>query len=343
MSGGWQELLAHAPLADERNDVQYFEVDTRRLLHPSRTPGVPFDLALNPYLNCELDCAYCYAREFSDKREAGRGRFAREVYAKREGPRLLREEVLRLGRAGLAGKEVALGTATDPYQPYERRSKLTRALLEVLSTVEDLRLSITTKSDLVLRDLDVLKGIARRGHVQVNLTVTTIDRDLARSLEPRAPTPEKRLAAVRTLTRAGIPAGVFCMPVLPELTDAPRDLRAIVCAAREAGARWFAARVLFLKGEAVRAAFFEWLARARPDLVTKYQRLYRGTSAPDAIIDRVDRLVDALRQQYRLPEEQAWPPLKEGPVQLSLFEQPAPEPRAARPLPVVAEEEVESA
>lgn len=346
---GWQEILSSAPRADERNDVEYFEVESRRVLNPARLPWLPFDLTLNPYLQCELGCAYCYAREHADRRARGaggpdRGAFDRRIYAKTGAPAVLRDELARLSRlGGLGGKEIALGTATDPYQPYERRARLTRALLEVFATVEDVRLSITTKSDLVLRDLDVLQAIGRKGHVQVNVTITTVDRDLARSLEPRAPTPARRLRAVEGLARAGVPVGVFCMPVLPELTEASRDLRAIVCAAREAGAAWFAANVLFLRGEAVRAAFFAWLEGAFPALVPRYRRLYQGPSAPEAITDRVTRVVEALRRQYGLPPHVPWPAPRAGPRQLSLFEAaPSVEPlapaerRPGRALPVLS-------
>lgn len=319
---GWQEILSAAPQADERNDVRYFDVEARRVLNPARAPWLPFDLTLNPYLQCEVGCTYCYAREHADRRLGGPSEFDRRVYVKSGAPAVLRAELARLSRVGgLAGKEIALGTATDPYQPHERRVRLTRALLEVFATVDDVRLSITTKSDLVLRDVDVLAEIARRGHVRVNVTVTTVDRDLARSLEPRAPTPARRLRAVERLARAGIPAGVFCMPVLPEITDAPRDLRAVVCEARQAGARWLAAGVLFLRGEAVRASFFAWLDRAFPALSARYRRLYRGTSAPEGVVDRITRLVDALRRQYALPDHLPFPEPRAGPRQLSLFEQ----------------------
>lgn len=350
---GWQEILANSPQADERNDVRYYEVPARRVLNPSRAPALPFDLTLNPYLNCEVGCTYCYARDFSERRAPGApagpdGTFERDIYAKTGAPAVLRDDLARLARQGaLAGKHIALGTATDPYQPYERRARVTRGLLEVFATIDDLRLSITTKSDLVLRDVDVLQEIARRGHVQVNVTITTTDRDLARSLEPRAPTPARRLHAVQGLTRAGIAAGVFCMPVLPDITDAPRELRALVCAAREAGARWFDANLLFLRGDAVRAAFFAWLQRAFPALVPRYLRMYRAASEPpEAVVDRVTRLVDALRRQYGLPEDHAFPPLSASaqPQQLSLFDAPAaPEVAMVRRLPLVGDDRAASA
>lgn len=357
-SGGWARILAQAPQTDERNDVRYLDVAARRVLNPARA-GLGFEMTLNPYLNCELGCAYCYAREFSDKRQ-GPARaevFDRVIYAKTGAPDLLRQELGRLAASGgLAGKEIALGSATDPYQPYERRALLTRALLEVMAGFEGVRLSVTTKSDLVTRDIDLLQEIARRGQVQVNMTITTIDRDLARSLEPRAPTPAKRLAAVERLSRAGLPAGVLCMPLLPDISDAPRDVRAILCATKEAGGKWFATRVLFLKGDAVRVAFFEWLLRAFPALVPRYRRWFAGVSAPDAIIDRTQRLTDALRRQYGLPAEVEWPRLPVStPRQLSLFDAPGPPARepapvrvpsarpTARPLPVVGDERAASA
>ena len=331
----WQAMLGAAPLVEQRNGVEYFEVPCRSLLNRVRGSELPFERTINPYLNCEVGCGYCYARDFTEKRQgpAAPDAFERRIYAKRDAPAVLRAELARLRRAGELERPIALGTATDPYQPIERRRRLTRALLEVLAREQGLRLSITTKSDLVLRDLDLLRTIAERGHLRVNLTVTSVDRDLAQSLEPRAPIPSKRLRAVEVLARAGIVAGVFCMPILPDITCEPRALRRLVCAAKQSGAAFLAARVLTLR-PGVRPAFFAWLRGARPGLVRRYERMYaQGANPPLWVRERIEQVMLTLRAQYRLPEDAPFPePEASGARQLELFAEPAAAPeRGPRP------------
>jgi len=169
--------------------------------------------------------------------------FERKIYVKQDaGPLAGRD----LGMEKVQGEHIAIGTATDPYQPAEREFGTTRAILEQMATRKGLSVSITTKSNQVVRDLDLLLRIAAHSTVHVNLSITTLRPRLARMLEPRAPRPDLRLEAVRELRNAGIAAGVFAMPVLPGLTDAEADLDALACASRDAGAQWFAARVLYL-------------------------------------------------------------------------------------------------
>jgi len=348
----WPELLAQAPEVAARNDARYFAVGCGRVLNPVRVPGLPFDLSANPYLNCEVGCHYCYAREFAGKRQGPLSlAFDRDVYAKEDAPAVLRRELARLAASDRLSRPVALGTATDPYQPVERERGLTRRLLEVFLDAaarvpreRGLRLSVTTKSALVLRDLDLLKELDRAGHLRLNVTVTTTDRELARSLEPRAPTPALRLEALERLARAGIPTGVFAMPILPEITCDTRGLRRLMCEAKAAGAGWLSARVLFLRG-AARPAFFEWLSAERPSLVGLYRRYYgRSATPPDAVVERIRRTVDVLRRQYGLPAALDLPPApppRAGPDQLDLFgpagasDRPR-RVRRGRPLPRVA-------
>ena len=335
----WKTILSEAEPVDGRNGVSYYAVDTQRVLNRVSSPRLPFDLSLNPYLNCELGCAYCYARDFSHKRQGGEGSFDREICAKRGAAEVLRRELQRLRRTERLGTPIALGTATDPYQPAERRSRVTRELLEVMAEFGGVSVAITTKSDLVLRDLDVLSDLARRGRVRVNMSVTTPDRDLARTLEPRAQTPRKRLAAVERLARAGILTGVFCMPILPNITDGSRDLRTLVYESTVEGASYFATRVLELRA-GVRPAFFAWLQRERPALVARYRRRYaRGANGPRDEAERIERLVSFLRRQYGIP---AFVPFEAPPpcqnAQLELFGgDPAPQdpPRPTRRLPTV--------
>ena len=140
----WRRILADAPEVDGRNGVTYFEVDAKRVLNPVKLTTLPFELSLNPYLNCEIGCTYCFAREFSSKRQEGLGSFEREIYAKSGAPRLLARELARLERAGRLGKPIALGTATDPYQPMEKRTRLTRSTKKSKSGVEASRSWICT-------------------------------------------------------------------------------------------------------------------------------------------------------------------------------------------------------
>jgi DNA repair photolyase len=266
----------------------------------ARPRDLQLELGLDPYLHCD----------------PARGAPAPDVDA----PALLRQEVARLARLGRSGRVVALGTEADPYHPLERRARVTRGLLEVLATLDGARLVVTTRSDLVLRDVDVLREIGRRGHVRVNVTVTTVDRDLARLLEPGAPTPRKRLEGLAGLVSAGVPAGLLATPVLPGITDAPRDLRALVCEAQTAGARWFGARALALH-PGVRIEFFEWLARNRPDLVTRYHRWYRSERPAPSVSERIERTLEALRHQYGIAGSVPMPDdAQPAPRQMSLFE-----------------------
>ena len=220
---------------------------------------MPFTWTINPYRGCEFACKYCYARYTHEFMELSDAEFEQKIYVKQQAAWLLRQEMKRVQ----PGEEIAIGTATDPYQPAEKHFEVTRALLAVLAEQEDRDLGIVTKSNLVLRDLDLLQRIARRNRLSVNLTVTTVDAQLARILEPRAPRPDLRLQAVGKLVEAGIPAGVIVAPVIPGITDLPRDLEAVVRATAEAGGRYIFANALFLKPCSA-AIFLPFLAEEFP-------------------------------------------------------------------------------
>jgi len=221
--------------------------------------------------------------------------FEEKIYSKERAAAILKEELRRDPGGG-----IAIGTATDPYQPAERLFRTTRGILETLAGFRGLRVSITTKSDLVARDLDVLQDIARGNGLQINMTITTLRTELARLLEPRAPRPDVRLAAVSAIARAGIPVAVFAMPVLPSITDDPKDLEAVARAAAEAGASHFAASVLFLMPSAQKA-FLPFLEKEFPELAENYQRLYsRGAYLRGAYAEKIQRLARELREKYRL-------------------------------------------
>jgi DNA repair photolyase len=221
--------------------------------------------------------------------------FEKKIYVKLDaGPLAGRD----LGMEKVQGEHIAIGTATDPYQPAEREFGATRAILEHMAVRKGLSVSITTKSDQVLRDVDLLRRIAEHSSISVNLSITTMRTRLARILEPRAPRPDLRLEAVRQLNLAGVDAGVICAPVLPEITDRPRDLEALVKAASEAGAKYIFANPLFLKPCSA-AIFMPFLAEHFPTLVDNYKRRYESRAfLPQAYAQRLSLQMTQLRQKY---------------------------------------------
>ncbi len=236
---------------------------------------MPFGWTANPYRGCEMACRYCFARythEFLGHNEPEA--FERRIYVKLTDPGSLVAELKRARRSGLL---VALGTATDPYQPAESKFEVTRRVLEGAVKVPGVRLSITTKSTLVRRDLVLLQEIAARSEIAVNFSITTLDEALARRLEPRAPRPDLRFEAMRALAAGGILTRLFIMPVLPRLTDGETNLRALLVRAREAGAQIAESNVLFLR-PGTRETFFEFLRAEFPELVPEYERLYAGSA-----------------------------------------------------------------
>ena len=245
--------------------------------------------------------------------------FERKIYVKQQAAWMLRQDLKKVKR----GEEIAIGTATDPYQPAERRYEITRAILEEMSRHHGLELGIVTKSNLVLRDADVFREIARHNQLFVNLTVTTVNTELARVLEPRAPRPDLRLEAVRQLNLAGINAGVICAPVVPGITDAPRDLEALVKAVAEAGGKYVYANPLFLKPCSA-AVFLPFLEKEFPQLVEDYRKRYEERAfLPAAYGKRLSQLMAKLRQKHGIGREfgrrseRSHPVIED--VQMSLF------------------------
>ncbi|HEU4753591.1 MAG TPA: radical SAM protein [Armatimonadota bacterium] len=284
---GIARAAARAPEVDFRNEVEYRDLACRTLLTSVNSRRVPFDYAINPYRGCEFGCTYCYARYTHEYMELEDWLdFERKIFLKRNARDALLADLRRLD---VKGAWIAIGTATDPYQPAERRFGLTRALLEVFAARSGLRLSITTKSDLVRRDAALLAEISRRNELHVNVTITTPHYELSRRTEPRAPRPDKRLAAVRTLADAGVMAGVFVMPVLPRINDRVEDLELLVRLAKESGADYLAAQVLFLRN-CSKKRFFPFLEERFPELLPYYRRLYAGY--------RTDALAQYTRQKY---------------------------------------------
>ena len=303
------------------HEVEYFTLPVRSLLNRCNVPRMPFTWTINPYRGCEFACKYCYARythEFMEMRDGVD--FEQKIYVKQHAANLLRQELRRVKD----GEEIAIGTATDPYQPAERKFEVTRAIVEELSRHEGLEIGIITKSNLVLRDLELLRKIAASNQLFVNLTITTLDANLARILEPRAPRPDLRLGAVRALDAAGVNAGVSCAPVIPGITDSPKDLEKLVRAVAEAGGKYIFANPLFLKPCSA-AVFMPFLEKEFPQLVESYRKRYGDRAyLPESYHKRISQLMVRLREKYGMRRDYARQSKKTHPIaatekQLALF------------------------
>lgn len=300
---GIARIAAEAGSLREGHNVEYFTLGTRSLLNRVASGrNLPFTWAINPYRGCEFACKYYYARythEFMELRDGME--FERKIFVKQQAAAILHSELKKVKR----GEELAIGTATDPYQPAERRFEVTRTILEELARHAGLSIGIVTKSNMVTRDAEILRRLGEQNRVFVNVTVTTVDTELARKLEPRAPRPDLRLEAVRQLNLAGVDAGVICAPVLPEITDRPRDLEALVKAASEAGAKYIFANPLFLKPCSA-AVFFPFLEENFPSLVERYRTRYADRAfLPKGYAQRLSQLMVALRRKYGIGNRHA--------------------------------------
>jgi DNA repair photolyase len=231
---------------------------SRTIIARNDSPDIPFTQSINPYQGCEHGCVYCYARPTHAYLDLSPGLdFETKLFAKPDAAKMLDAE---LAKPGYVCDAIAMGTNTDPYQPIEREWKITRQILEVLAACEH-PVSIVTKSALVERDIDILAPMAAKNLARVYVSVTTLDRELARKLEPRAATPQRRLAAIKALAGAGIPVGVMTAPIIPQLTD--KDMEAILEAAAANGAKYAGWTMLRLPFE-VKTLFRDWLAQHYP-------------------------------------------------------------------------------
>jgi DNA repair photolyase len=293
---GIARLASQGESLREGHNVEYFTLPAKSLLNRcvSRR-GLPFAWSINPYRGCEFGCRYCYARythEFMEMRDGAE--FEQKIYVKQHTADLLRRELRRVKPA----EAIALGTATDPYQPAERRYEVTRSILEEFARHRGFELGIVTKSNLIVRDVDLLCAVAQNNALSIHITVTTLNADLARILEPRAPRPDLRMEAVRELSEAGLTVGVSCSPVLPGITDSPADLEAVVRAAAAAGARHIFAGPLFLKPCSA-AIFLPFLEQHFPQLVENYRQRYQDRSfLPPSYGKQVAELMSRLREKY---------------------------------------------
>ncbi|MFO1122668.1 MAG: PA0069 family radical SAM protein [Hyphomicrobiales bacterium] len=265
LDDGWNTLEELPPFRTE-----VYEESPKTIIARNESPDISFDRSVNPYRGCEHGCSYCYARPTHAYMGLSPGLdFESRLFAKPNAAELLRAE---LSAPGYVPRTMAIGTNTDPYQPIERSRRITRQVLEVLSEFNH-PVGIVTKSALVVRDIDILKSLAERGLVKVALSVTTLEAKLARSMEPRASTPAKRLAALEMLSAAGIPTVVMVAPIIPAVNDA--EIEAILKAASAAGAREAGYVMLRLPLE-VREVFTDWLDRTMPDRAAKVMSLVKS-------------------------------------------------------------------
>jgi DNA repair photolyase len=258
---GWAPPPSEAEVGDQELPPLKTTVTLQRsrtIIARNASPDIPFTQSINPYQGCEHGCVYCYARPTHAYLDLSPGLdFETKLFAKPDAAALL---IAELAKPGYVCDPIAMGTNTDPYQPIEREWKITRQILEVLSGCEH-PVSIVTKSALVERDIDLLAPMAAKHLARVYVSITTLDRDLARTLEPRAAAPHRRLAAVKALSDAGIPVGVMTAPIIPQLTD--KDLEAILGAASANGARYAGWTLVRLPHE-VKDLFRDWLAQHYP-------------------------------------------------------------------------------
>ena len=308
---GIAKLAADAETVRLGHNVEYFTLEARSILNRCTASRMPFTWTINPYRGCEFACKYCYARythEFMEIRDSVE--FERQIYIKQATPpadrligemkpganvrELLRRDLKKVKR----GEEIAIGTATDPYQPAERRYEVTRSLLEEFAQHSGFDIGIVTKSDLIVRDIDVLRKVAKSNRLFVNLTITTLDADLARILEPRAPRPDLRLKALQMLNVSGIDAGVICAPVLPGITDSTKSLEELVAATARAGGKYIFANPLFLKPCSA-SIFLPFLEKEFPNLAADYKQRFESKSfISGAYRRRISDLMAKLRSKY---------------------------------------------
>lgn len=295
---GIARLAAEGAVIGQKRRVEYRTLPTRKWLNRCHSERVPFHWSINPYRGCEYGCKYCYARfthEFLERRDAEA--FETEIYAKEWNAAAFRDELQSVKARHILG----IGTATDPYQPAERKFGRTRQALEAMQVLSGTSIFITTKSNLVPRDIDLLKRLAEKNEVAVTLTITTMNRELARLIEPFAPRPDLRIEAVSELARAGVPVGVIANPVMPLITDSAENLEAVATAAKRAGAYQFGANVLFLKPTAQRV-FFQFLAERFPQYLARYKSNFSASPfLRGAYPERIRELVNGIRERVGIP------------------------------------------
>jgi DNA repair photolyase len=282
--------------------TEYREEPCRSALN--RVQGMPFKWSLNPYMGCAHRCTFCYVRGFEHRADRpSDDRYGRSIRVKINVAAVLAQE---LRRPSWRRETIAVGAATDPYQPVEGRYRLTRQCLTVMRAARS-PFSIVTRGPMIVRDIDVLQAAAQRVEVDVSLSVPTLDPEIWRRTEPGTAPPRQRLRALRMLVDAGIDAGLAVAPVLPGLTDDPAGLAEVVRAARDAGATGVWCNVLYLK-PGTREHFLENLARDWPALLPRYEQLYQVRAYPEReVAEPIKARVAALRERFEVADRRARP------------------------------------
>jgi DNA repair photolyase len=313
---GLARLAAEATHADDGHLIDFRAMTARSILNKTVSKrGFKYAYSINPFRGCEFGCKYCYARytheflqpasittpprgTYDAPQQPWALAFEHEIYLKENAAWLLEQELRHFDR----NEEIAIGTATDPYQPIERRVGITRSLLEVFAKQEGLHLGIITKSNLITRDIDLFQQIAARNTLTLHVTITTTDAALARKLEPRAPRPDLRFAAVKKLSAAGLRVGILCCPLLPGINDSVPALEAVVTRAAAAGASFLAANPLFLKS-CSRPTFLSFVREHAPHLADDYNRRYATADFVDATYrNRMSSIIRQLCRKHGLGE-----------------------------------------
>jgi DNA repair photolyase len=311
----------------EFRGIECIEVEAKSIINRVPGGGLPFDWTINPYRGCTHACTYCFARPTHRYLDMDAGRdFETKIVVKVNAPDVLRRE---LAARRWKGEAIAMGTGTDPYQRVEGRYQLMRGIIRALIDARN-PFSILTKATLILRDIDLLQTAAAHAPVGAAFSIGTLDERVWRDTEPGTPHPKARIEAIRALTDAGIPTGVLMAPVLPGISDAPHQMRAVVEAALAAGATHVSPILLHLR-PGVREEFMPWLEQHHPELVERYETLYRRAYAPPderrRTAGQVSRIVASSRRRWpersgdgaRATERRAQPASTSNPTQPALF------------------------
>lgn len=313
---GMARLAAQAEHTHDGHRIRFLAMRSRSLLNRSVSKRqLSLEWSINPYRGCEFGCKYCYARYTHQFLQPGKVEdiptgtydgpeqpwakaFEHEIYLKENAAWLLEQELRHFDPR----QEIAIGTATDPYQPIERRVGLTRSLLEIFSRRSGYRIGLITKSNLVVRDIDLLRRIGERNQLVLHVTITTTSAELARKLEPRAPRPDLRFAAVRRLREAGLHAGVLCSPLLPGINDSATAVDGVAKAAAAAGASFLGGHPLFLKS-CSRPTWLSFVREHFPHLAGEYDRRFATADFADAAYRRqMASLLRGVCERHSIPQ-----------------------------------------
>lgn len=288
--------------------ITYDEQLCKSILHRINKSTLPFNWGANPYRGCLHSCIYCYARYTHSYLDLDPNRdFETKIIAKINAPQILRKE---FSSPKWKQELVNLGSVCDPYQPIEKKYQITQAMLKIFSQFRN-PLIIATKSDLILRDLDVLQKLHQRTYLNIVISISSLDKKIQRELEPRAASTEKRLKAINTLHNAGLKVGVLYMPIVPSLNDSREEIENLFAAFAEAGADFVLPGILYLQGP-TKQRFFDFLEQEHPELVNEYRILYRKRSPIKHYKTEMKTFLREMTRKYNLNNYHTYAPKKEN-------------------------------